>query len=301
MSLQAILFSCLLAGCASAKHDKDPVVGIGDGLDPARIKAAVYLAHAAEAQGDAGFVHLGCDSVMFTALYAAAGGQANVLAAEGYPGAWYRDPTHTCYDRGAAASDISEDMLLGIMAWAWQTNQPDVAQRIQDFARSNAFVMGRGDISRTFMRPALYSTLKGILGSGPPQQTTNVDIPILSGFAGHLQVLHGLLDASIFGASDLGISVFRRQAARQPRNAFFQAVYHLYTDGDQTAAGALLADDMMFPVEHLPTEAEYCEDYLYQRDDAPKDWSPCNEGQKPHSGAELLFTLLVAEGRFRHR
>lgn len=288
------LLFILISGCGYFKHDKSPVAVAVDPLDAARAKAAVYLQHADEAKDKDGFIHLGCDSVMFTALYVAAGGSANVTAAEGEPGQWFRTPAHDCYDQAEAASDISEDMLLGLMTWFWQTHNVSEAQKMLDYARANSYIMGRGDLTRTIMRPPLASTLKAILGAETHEAA-------LTGYEAHLQVLHTLLDSSILGASSAGIATLKSQAERQPRNALFQAAYHLYTDGDQTAAGLILADDGLWPPDRLPTEKDRCEEYLFQRDDDPRDWSPCDQGQGPHSGTDLIFTLMVAEGRFRHK
>lgn len=318
--MRCLLLALALSGCGLFRHHeaaKDPTPGTPGGVLE---KAALYMAHAPEARDEAGFYHDGCDKVGFTALHDAATGCTEaeaVLKAQGESGRWYRDASHTCYDQDRSASDISEDMLLMILGWAWQCDHRDVVLGIIDYGKKHAWVMGRGDPFRTAMRPPLilsyYYTAKAMgkdlgvppvtVGKEQPEEQ-KLSLTAATGYEAHLQVLHALFDAAVLGgASDSEKSTLRTQAERQPENALFQAAWHLYSDGDQRSTWNTLEEASLFPPAMLPAPKDRCEEYLFQRDDDRSkggDWTPC-AGVKPHSGTDYLFTLLVANNRFRKK
>jgi hypothetical protein len=111
-----------------------------------------------------------------------------------------------------------------------------------------------------------------------------------------------MLNARILGGmSKKNVDRLRRHAERQPRNAIFQAAYHLYSDGNQSAAIGILNDDKLFPHDRLPTKADRCAEFIFSKDESTeKDWIPCpEEGSVPHSGTDLLFALLIIENKLR--
>lgn len=102
------LFSC------SKKEPKKPTVVNSAIVD----KANLYMGlHKGWAHGG------GCDSLGFTALCKIAGGcsEANILDAESSsePGRWYRNDSHTCFDEGKSASDISKDMFAMLLPYLY--------------------------------------------------------------------------------------------------------------------------------------------------------------------------------------
>lgn len=330
-SLYIALLIFTLAGCSKWKRDNDP-------KDPTtttehvEAKADVYVAHEGEAADAFGFYHGKCDSLMFTTLRAVATNRAQrdvILKAMGdEPGRWYRHAKHDCYEKGESASDISGDMLLALAVYAWHFGDVEIVQGVIAYGKAHNWTMGGGDPLRTIMRPTLIATYYDMareLGSDqgePPAQLTSEsetycgwtghthDVcpanlqgsadAMPSGFEAHLQVLHTMLRALVLGgASDQNLDTLRAQAGRQARNALFQAAYHVFADGDQTAAMAVLADDALFPVDRLPTVADRCTEYLFQRDDTPGDWGPCEKDAKPHSGTDLLVALAVAKNKVR--
>jgi len=245
-----------------------------------------------------GWAHDKCDSLGFTALCKLSGGcaEANVFDAEGEPGRWYRSPEKDCLDKGESRSDISKDMFVMLFPYLWNAHDKDAMVRIQAYGRANNWMMGRHDgsldgLSSVFMVPGL-SLFLGEMISGV--RTDQSDIPVNSGFAAHLDVIFWITQAMVRGEiTTLNYERLRVMTERQPRNALFQAAYHRFKDGDMTKAIAILLDEGLFPSDRLPTQSDRCEEYLWQRDDKPKDWDPCL-GEKVHDGVDFLFAARVA-------
>lgn len=337
-----ILIGCILTStaCSKWKRDTDPKDPTNEIAEHVEAKSSFYVQHADEARDEQGFVHGKCDALLFRALWSVATNRPDrsvIMQAMGDRGRWYRHALHDCYAKGESPSDISNDMLLGLAIYAWQFRDLDIVQGVIEYGKAHNWVMGEGDPFRAIMRPTLIATYYDIareLGAdpGPTPQTAPADLTnstydsycgwtghledvcdkaslvatVPTGFEAHLQVLHGLLRAlALGGASQTDLDTFKAQADRQSRNALFQAVYHLYLDGDQEAAVAALADDGLFPPGRLPTVADRCEEYLYQRDDDAEDpegdWRPCSGVGKPHSGTDLLFALAVSKNLVRKR
>lgn len=307
----------LSLGCGRFKRNHTEQPETNPAIERNRLKAELYLEHGAEAKGPNGYVHGKCDGLLFNSLYVVAGGTADIMASQGEPGQWFRSPEHDCYGGapGEAGSDISQDMFVGLFTWAWHTKQLKVISDVLQYGKDHNWVMGRGDPFRTILRPgmiALAYNIKRELGgdadavvddaSRQPDPSLKLNPLVPTGFEAHLQVVSELVRSHVLGgASDISIAVFKAQAERQPRNALFNAAYHLYTDGDQTQAENALDNGALFPSNRLPTNADRCEEYLYQRDDLPKDWAGCTDDtpRLTHSGTDLLFTLMIVDNKLR--
>jgi len=300
----------LLSSCSYWMPTTEPKNPEAVTLASVQAKADHYKDHAKESRDAQGFVHNKCDGLLFTALLAVATNTPDrdtILKAQGENGRWYRHALHDCYQKKESASDISNDMMLGLALYAWHFKDLDIVTGVIDYGKAHAWKMGEGDPFRTVLRPTLVATyymMSKELGkdAGTPPENTQIDL-VQEGYEAHLSVLHSLLRAHIAGkASDADIADFKAQAERQPKNALFQAAYHLYLDGDQAAAISGLAEDSLFPPGRLPTVADRCEEYLYQRDNEPGDWTPCPGGDpRPHSGTDLLFALAVSQNKIRTR
>lgn len=133
---------------------------------------------------------------------------------------------------------------------------------------------------------------------------TGINIPSYSsGFEGHLAVLtttrNGLVDGAI---NDNSLRKVLEEAHKaQPRNALYQAAFHLFADGVQDDAYRALGDETLFPKDKLPTSANYCTDYLFQRDEAGNsDWLPCDgSGESEGRGIDWAFAAALALGEVR--
>ena len=130
--------------------------------------------------------------------------------------------------------------------------------------------------------------------------TVGANIPAdKTGFERHLAVIatvrNGLVDG---GINDNSLKIVLQKAAEsQPRNGLYQAAYHLYGDGNQEAAFAALSDEALFPRDKLPTRANYCSDYLFQRDDdsaqPDADWLPCGDDSLGSEGRGIEWTFAA--------
>lgn len=133
--------------------------------------------------------------------------------------------------------------------------------------------------------------------------TTGTNIPSdNTGFERHLAVLTTVRNGLVEGAiNDNSLRIVLENAANaQPRNAMYQAAYHLFGDGDQASTYAALGDESLFPKDRLPTSAQYCSDYIFQRDDdsasskKEPDWLPCGDGSDGPQGRGIDWAFAAA-------
>ena len=242
-----------------------------------------------------GWAHgAGCDSLGFTALCKIAGGCQDVditeAEASSEPGRWYRNSSQTCFDEGKSASDISKDMFAMLLPYLYATGDQTNLKEIYAYGKAKGWVMGRGPMSRTVITPPMIFTLQIMINKVEPVTASKSK----AGFEKHLDVMSFYSQTLYKNGMDLtDYETLRKYAEESPRNALVQALYHKYRDGDQSKAIATLLDESLFPSDRLPTPKDRCEEYLWQRDDAPKDWEPCDK-QGPHDGVDFLLAAYVA-------
>lgn len=238
----------------------------------------------------------GCDSLGFTALCKLGDGcvDADIKQAEGEPGRWYRNPSHTCYDSGKSASDISKDMFMMLWPFLYQSGQKQELKDIYNYGKEHGNVMGRGPLSRTFLTPSMVFLLQKLLGMIPVKSTaTFAEITGKAGFEKHLDVMSLLTRSMINDSIDsVDYEMLRKYKDESPNNALFQALYHKFKDGNQQPAIDILLTEKWFPSDRLPTAKDRCEEYLWQRDYG-SDWEPCDKDQT-HDGTDLLITAWIA-------
>jgi hypothetical protein len=239
-----------------------------------------------------GWAHQGgCDSLGFTSLCKLSGGCADAVItdAEGDPGRWYRNPGKRCFDDGQSKSDISKDMLMMLFPYLYATGDKQNLREIYEYGKANGNVMGRGPLSRTFMTPPMVFLLQRMIGFNVSEakQVTK------AGFEKHLDAISLLSKAMVDGGIDpIQYDEIRKYAEENPKNALFVALYRKYRDGNQAQVIEILLDESLFPSDRLPTSADRCEEYLWQRDYG-SDWKPCDKG-KVHDGTDFLFAAYVA-------
>lgn len=304
--LRSILTGCLtslaLAGCSLLPKSPEQE---NKSLRPELVdKVARYKA--IQRLDEYGFTSPKCDSTLFTALCKTAGGceGTDLFLAEdtSAPGRWYRHALHDCYP-SQSGSDISRDMLLGVLIYLAKTRNLDALLAIQAYGRENDWIMGRGEVSRTYFTPLMQSNLgRAIVHSGGftvvPEPVT--DLPVNTGYQAHLDVL-GIFLRGMTGGEITTPELYYlgEQVKREPENALFQAVYHRFSDGKQTAAEDILMGEARFPADAMPTSTNYCTEYLWQRDSKrdgqpSHDWRPCPDEAKTHDGVDFLFAAFVA-------
>lgn len=238
----------------------------------------------------------GCDSLGFTALCKLAGGCSDTVItdAEGDPGRWYRNPGKRCFDDGQSKSDISKDMLMMLFPYLYAKKDKQNLREIYDYGKANGWVMGRGPISRTVMTPPMILTLQRMIGFNLSEMPNSSKEVAKAGYEKHLDAIDLLLKGMIGdGLNELQYEEIRKYAEANPRNALFQALYHKYKDGNQQAAIDILLDESLFPSNRLPTPADRCEEYLWQRDFDNVDWKPCDKAGV-HDGVDYLIAAWAA-------
>ncbi len=265
-----------------------------------------------------------CDGAGFTSLYNLACPHAEVDLSkfQDETGRMHRSPDHTkCWDYSKSIEEnkatsgskagFSRDHVLMRLVQAWETKDLAWINSFVSFVeKNNGIICDAVDdetkVGRCVMSPTLIKMLydaEAKLKDMPAKVASDVlttklaessadGLGIVTGSDAHLQVLRLFLKGRMYGGmTDLEIQTLKGQAERQPKNAFFQAVYHRFTDGDQSAAIAILKDQAMWPVETLPRTTNYCSDYLWTDDYDAKDWTPCTGDVKEWDA--LDFTLAV--------
>jgi hypothetical protein len=275
-------------------------------------KYQAYRAKLPEALDTYGFVP-GCDGLLFTGLMVAAGESHNLYQAESptEPGRWDRSAEHDCFSSGRSASTISRDMIMGLASALWKTEDGPAVQRILAYSARNRGILGQAKdsselLGRATMSPSLLSILSEI-----DYRTTGTNSPSrgyfpefgrnLRGFEAHLQVLSILLKASLYGGIlRTDFKVIETLYKREPRNALFSAVYHGFIDGDGREAAQALSDLRYFPAGALPSSAERCEPYLWQRVQDSSDWLPCPQKRETFAAVDffVVYALLANKWKF---
>ena len=240
-----------------------------------------------------GWAHQGgCDSLGFTSLCKLSGGcgEAVIADAEGEPGRWYRNPGKECYPNNSK-SDISKDMFVMLLPYLYASGDKQNIQEIYDYGQKNGWVMGRGYLSRTLLTPPLIFLLEQMLGRWGIE--SDIKETTKAGFEKHLDAIYLINKWMVNKYIDsLQLAQIKQYKDENPSNALMQAIYHKFTDGDQSDAIAILLDESLFPRDRLPTAKDRCEEYLWQRDPG-SDWKPC-DSDKVHDGVDYLVAAYVA-------
>lgn len=308
-----LALTTLLAGCSFFEpRTEEPKPSDPDLLPELVDTARLYCQLSEPKYQERKYVHSRCDGAAFTSLRAVACGLHgfNVdlsVFTDPATGKLYRDPEHSCLATGESASDSSKDMFLMRLVAAFEQRDIVWYAKFAEFAEANHWIIcaakdeltriSRCAVSISLIR-LFYDSYAKAKGEQPLRLESADDDMDASGlprgFEAHLQMLRVWLTGRVYGAiSESELAVAAGQAAREPSNALYQAIFHHYSDGVQTAAYSLLRS--RFPAGRLPTNhKDWCEEYLFQRDETEKDWSPCpSEPASEHSGTDLAFTVYI--------
>jgi hypothetical protein len=300
--MRVLFFTLLLFGCGllpKPHKSKDSK----DNLDALREKYATYLELVAQNADSYGFVGDHCDSLLFTSLAAHAGLPVNVFQAEKSPGEWIRHPANDCYPGTGSDSSISKDMFAGLLVYLSGRGDKASAKRITSYGNAHSWVMGSAKdnttlLSKCLLSPGLISDFSHLAGLNLTEEHSSDDsIGVQSGYLGHLDVLHLISSASLYsGLSGPQLSLAKAYCAHSPRNSLYCGVSARFNDGDFSAALPTLLDSSLFPEDRLPSSADRCTDYLWQREDTAADWNACPNEGKTHSGVDFLIAAKVILG-----
>ncbi len=301
--MRVFLAALLLMSCGlfepEDKQAKEPTVwDCLEKVQPVRDTYMQLLPTIADSEG--WYETTECDALLFNSLVAAGGVDINIPLARDVSGKWFRRPAKDCFATGHSQSEISRDMYIGLIFWAFLNERVDILEGIYQYGSANGWIMGEGAISRTLMTPGLQATLADAifaLGGADHEERKYPQAWYCcnTNFAAHLDVLHILLRGYINGGiSDTMASVLAEQYNRDINNPLFAFAWAKYHTGDYTIALQLLDNDALWPKDRLPTSDNYCDSWPMQRDPNTDDWAPCPEEGKTHTGGGLvLLTELI--------
>lgn len=309
--MRLIVFLFLLSGCAWFHHDQEPKSADPDLPMDLLMQSGTYCSLSEPAYQKEHWVHSRCDGAGFTSLRAIACSRfdqhPDLSLFQDATGKPFRDPKHQCFyvDNGAKAG-YSRDMLLMRMLAAYELKDVAWFDSMDSYGEMHSWVICDAvdeiqKLAHCFVTPELRLLLKDAKAKlhgnlslqRPSENLTPTD------FEAHLDVLSIFLAGEIYGGiTTAELDELGKQAAAEPENALFQAVYHRYKDGDQSEALHLLTK--YFPVGRLPNNRDdHCEEYLFQRQHLKgsvinPDWLPCpGEPFSEHSGTEFGLTVYI--------
>jgi len=303
----AFLLAVGCGGCGTEKKKEEKKADLSELLPIIEERKAFYLAQSLQKKDGYGWdINSKCDGLLFNSLWAVAGAPINIEMARDSSGKWYRHASQSCYKEGGATSEISRDMILGLLLYIWEYKRLDIIQALIKYGEAHNWRMGEGDKTKTGIRVNLKATIFELqyrLGGGDSlhrawPQAWDKPVPfslaaMKPGYETHLQILHiyirGLITERI---SVREYDLLKHYTNREPRNALYSAVFHLFTDSNMLGPVNLLLDTSLFPASHLPTNLQYCTEYLFQRDQYSDSWRSCPI-QKSHTGIDWLFAFSV--------
>ncbi len=243
-----------------------------------------------------------CDSALFNGLASMALPNINLKAAQVAAGQWHRRPAvlGNCYPN-ESKSEISRDMMVGIIWSIWRRRDLQAADDLLQYGRSNLWRMGEGQVQDTQEVPNFMRLLAEVIyqlgGSNYAERSLAPSLEVAGGtdYQRHLQVMFIALKGEVYGSlSEHDVSVLKHHVDEQAWNPLFYSVYHKYKDGDLSQLSSLLSPTL-WPRNRLPTSADRCSSWPTQRESSSADLQPCDEN-KVHSGAELMVILSILRG-----
>ncbi len=309
-----LLLVFIFASCAQLKKDNSPQESKNSDNENLIRKKSLYCSLSEDSYRTKLYVHSKCDGLLFTSLHGLACDYVDIGQFQKEPGVWKRSPSKDCFAMGESKTGISRDMLTGLIFLAWNRGNLEILEDLIEYGENNNWDMCDGEylsekwrLGRCIMSPTLKATLYEVatklgyecgsrckLARSVPQ----VWDPHETGFRAHLLQLQILLRGLVQGGiNDNQLEQLNWQRERAPDNALFQATHALYTDGDFSHAIRILLDTNHFPEQSLPTTAQHCSSYLWERDPG-SDYQPC-EPLKYHDGTDFLLVSAIILGELR--
>lgn len=250
-----------------------------------------------------------CDGLLYNCLWSIAGADVMVTDARDMWHKWHRHPSFTCYSNNESKSEISRDMLLGLLLWIVFKREESVLSDLIGYGEQHSWLMGAGDLSRTFVTPSLRGTIylaAHVLSNRntlarffPKDWCWPLPFSIVTnqqGYKRHLQALHIYVLSLLRDPTKREIEIMKYHADHEPLNALYRAIYNHVAVRNQEDAIALLMNEKYFPNDRLPSNREYRANYLFSHDQISLNWSNDYYTTRiEHPGVDWLFTAKVIE------
>lgn len=250
------------------------------------------------------FSNFNCDALLFHGLGAYAGIDDIEIeeAKNNSTNQWFRTPQKTCFEEKRSKSTISRDMFLGLYFWIYKNKRIDLITEIVKYGQKHSnklfWIMGEGDKSRTSFNPGFIATTQELRYRLGGANSNSRKFPqayskALKGYEAHIHVLHIYLRYLITKKmSSTAWETIKHYADTQPVNALFTSIACRFDSSYCDLSYKTLLDSNLFPNEKLPTNKNYCGEYLFQRDQNSSSWKPCKE-LKNHIPIDFLFASAI--------
>lgn len=307
-ALVLTLLAC--SACGYFRRDQEPKEPVATEAPQALLDTgSLYCQLSRPAYQAKGYVHSRCDGAGFTSLYAIGCEGVDLSVFTDEDGKLWRSHGRDCFANGDSKSESSRDMWMMRMIAAWEQQDLAWVNQAIAFGEANNWVICEAidqayKIGRCTMSPTLYGLLydmRSRLKGQTLSLTRDSDdgLPEHHDFEAHLDVLRIYLSGEVKGGiTKAEKSLLEIYAKREPKNALFLAVWHRYSDGDQSETYAVLG---LFPQDRLPNDRDdWCTEYLFQRDmlkdgEPNGDWKPCPAVTiAEHSGTDFNLALHIA-------
>lgn len=188
-----------------------------------------------------------CDKLTFKALLSAYGPRQD-LSGFIYDDQIHRD-IYPCYPE-ESRSEVSLDPILMMLHHILSYDDKELFQQVYDIGMARGWIMAEGPIEYTnifTLLPRIYE-MKEKYGL-----VDNTYQDILASYKGHIAALYIHLKGRINGSiSEIEYQTLKLIYESNPRNPLYAALYHKYTDGDQSETLQILIDD--FPFNKFPED-----------------------------------------------
>lgn len=304
------IFFILLVSCNGSRDNKPHAPEMTERLAALSAKRDLYCELSKPFYEQNLWVTGKCDGLLWTALHSLACGYGGVeqFESKDEPGRWYRNPEHDCFPNGSA-SDISKDMLQGLLLHMAKTKNKPMMERTLAYCEAHpvskvadvACKMGEAkdyetEVSRTYWPITSVQILKDMIEYRGAKLTTTQE---KTGFPAHLEFLGFQIKALVYGGINDGeLKTLKAHADRVQRNSLFNGGYFLFSKNESylERAVSFLEDKSHWPDDRLPSKREnHCASYLFQREDEPKDWQPCDDDEELN-GTDFAYAVATLLG-----
>ena len=286
--LTLLTVAAVAIGCSS--HKKDKIITDRELLQAKYNSYRTMMLTVADSDG---FVDTDkCDSLMNTAL---GNETANIFASEVSDGKWLRrPPTYPdCYSTKSSASDISRDMLLGVMYRCVANNDLPCLHRLWHYGEVHSWSMGVNGPEHSIFTPdyiallaqSIYKVSDGSNNYAARYFKFPTLIPKI-GFEAQLQAIFMIVRGIVYGGDALDSNLTNKLAEQNPNNPLMQ-----YVGENYDAATTLLLNS--WPDGRLPTSSDWCADWLLSEAPDGAGRKSCPDQADTHSGGDLLFVAKL--------